>query len=183
MSVNNLVNQFDHIKKILEERIILYKKRQLAIKRTIKAMSRSNINPKPHILLTMLDAHINYIINSIGVKSIEKLLKGNNLDSIKSIESAFKQNSNLYLFFKKLTIDSRLLPLEDDLDKSTFWLFEMAFSLEENTQKNKLICYLQKTSNELIQKIFKGISILDASYTDQVINEFQEFLINYSKSS
>ena len=53
-------SNLNHIILILEERIFLYKKRQLEIKRAVKAYHRADLVPSPLVIQNLLEATLSY---------------------------------------------------------------------------------------------------------------------------
>ena len=160
-----------HILSILKERTLWYKKRQLETKRAIKSMHRLNILPEPIESHTMLDAEINYIINLIGIKTLEEIIdEFKNLEPYKiktHLRNEFKsQLSKNKEFFRNILIS----------EKQSTKLFEVVFSLNDDYQRATIKKILPEFTEQLITRIFKEIVILDEQYTKNVIKDLLEYL-------
>jgi hypothetical protein len=178
MNEVNLAEQFKHISNVLLERVNLYEKRQLETKRAMKAMHRGDVKPDPLTIHYVLEAHVNYYINKIGVNIIENFLKTQDfsISVNKNIESYFSTSNELIDLFSKKLINSKSLPIPDEFtDEITIILFEAVFSNSEDIQRLKISNYLKYSYKILIHEIFKKIVILDDKYTMSIIMDLEKF--------
>ncbi|NHK31361.1 MAG: hypothetical protein FK730_08420 [Asgard group archaeon] len=178
MNELNLVEQFRHITNVLLERVALYEKRQLETKRAIKAMHRGDIKLEPLTIHYMLEAHVSYFINKIGINTIEEFLNSQDfhISDYRNLESFFTSSNELIDLFSEILINSQSLPMQDKyVDEITIILFEAVFSYNEDIQRQKISKYLKYSHKNLIHEIFKKIVILDDKYTSSIILALENF--------
>ncbi|MCK5182992.1 MAG: hypothetical protein KAJ76_03975 [Candidatus Heimdallarchaeota archaeon] len=154
-----------HIRSVLEERTIWYKKRQLETKRAMKAMHRLNTLPEPIETQTMLEAEISYAINKTGIEALTIII--NQFDELNtSITKSHLRRE----FIKQLQEADELFAKEQLSEIQYSALFDVVFSLDENYQRTIIANFILDFGKQLIIKIFKNIVILDETYTVEVID-------------
>ncbi|NHJ48762.1 MAG: hypothetical protein FK733_13335 [Asgard group archaeon] len=179
MKKNVLVDNLNHIIQVIQERIALYNKRQLEIKRSVKTLSRIGTIPSNRVLFLMLDAHINSIVNKIGKQALEEFLISNNTNDL-NINSLFTYNSIVFNHFKKILKKSDL-PLRDSTEQILSFLFDVVFGYSENIRRNKIMLYLKHYHSNLIETIFKQMVILDENYIKETIIQFDMYCKDYKE--
>ncbi|MGC9778829.1 MAG: hypothetical protein HZR80_06260 [Candidatus Heimdallarchaeota archaeon] len=168
---NNNLEQLLHIANILEERIALYKKRQLETKRAIKAMHRANIVPDPFRMQIMLEAGISYEINFIGKKALDNLIQKLNKETKAELSELLKKE-----FFTHINQDKLVIKQINPSKERILPLVDVVFSLDENFQRKEIAKFILQYSEQLVKSIFKEIAIFDQPFTKQVIDNLNSFL-------
>ena len=168
------IQDLQHIANVLEERVLLYKKRKTETKRALKAISRLNQIPDNNVLEIILEAEIQYEVNLAGKLALDKIISdledGKKIDSVKEkIKNQFIENLLL-----RNTIDSSSILANKE--KHYTLLFDMIFTLDEDFQRSKIQLIISNYAEDLIEKIFNEIVILDMIYRNKVITEFKSSL-------
>ncbi|HUU79342.1 MAG TPA: hypothetical protein VMX55_13435 [candidate division Zixibacteria bacterium] len=166
-----------HISNVLEERVILYKKRSIETKRAIKAMHRANLQIDPLAFQIMLEAEIYYEINFAGKKTIDEIISSENNLGLSIIPSQFLQRNYLVKIFLNHIKNSNNT-LSKIKVESLETIFDVVFSLNEDFQRliiRKVIFY---NLHMLIEIIFKNITIIDDEYKEKAIYAIQNYLKN-----
>ena len=154
-----------HIRNVLEERTIWYKKRQLETKRAMKSIHRLNTLPEPIETQTMLEAEIVYAINKTGIEALTIII--NQFDELNtSITKSHLRRE----FIKQLQEADELFVKEQLSEIQYSALFDVVFSLDEDYQRTIIANFILDFGKQLIFKIFKNIVILDETYTVEVID-------------
>ncbi|NHJ04078.1 MAG: hypothetical protein EAX90_04600 [Candidatus Heimdallarchaeota archaeon] len=164
-----------HISKILEERVILYKKRSIETKRAIKAMHRANLQIDPLAFQIMLEAEIFYEIYLAGQKTIDEVISSENNLDLSVIPSQFLQRYYLMKIFV-----SHLKNSNNTLSKikveSLDTLLDVTFCLNEDFQRLIISKVIFHNLQMLIEIVFKKISIIDDEYKEKAIFAIQNYL-------
>ncbi len=171
MKVNSNLEQLLHISNILEERIALYKKRQLETKRAIKAMHRANIVPDPFRIQIMLEAGISYEINFIGKKALDNQIQKLNNKTIAELSKPLKKE-----FFTQIKQNKLVIKQINPSKERILLLVDVVFSLDENFQRKEIAKFILQYSEQLVKSIFKEMAIFDQPFTNQVIENLNSFL-------
>ena len=160
-----------HIRNVLEERTIWYRKRKLETKRAMKSMHRLNTLPEPAETQTMLEADISYTINKTGIKALTIII--NQFDELKtSITKSHLRRE----FIKQLQEVDELFAKERFSEIQYSALFDVVFSLDEDYQRTTIANFILDFGKQLIIRIFKNIVILDETYTMEVIDSLVKYL-------
>lgn len=162
-----------HIYNVLEERIDLYKKRQLETKRAVKSMHRLDVLPEPSAIQTMLEAGISYLINIIGLEALKITIEQFNVMNANNWKEQLRKDFIIQLQDKNIFFEKQQLS-----QKQYSTLFEVVFSLDENFQRKEIANFIHEYTEELITHTFKIISIFDDDYTRKVIDDMTNYLRN-----
>lgn len=162
-----------HIYNVLEERIALYKKRQLETKRAMKSIHRLDMLPDPSVIHTMLEAEISYLINIVGLEALKITIEQFDVTNANNWKKRLRKEFIIQLQDKNIFFEKQQLS-----QKQYSTLFEVVFSLDENFQRKEIASFIHEYTEELITHAFKIISILDDDYTRKVIENLKDHLYN-----
>ncbi|MCE7746450.1 MAG: hypothetical protein GPJ52_15080 [Candidatus Heimdallarchaeota archaeon] len=165
------IRNLEHIYNVLEERTIWYKKRQLETKRAMKSIHRLNTLPDPTETHTMLEAEISYTLNRTGINALKILI-----NQFKELNSGFTKELLRKEFIKQLHEIDEIFADQQISEKQYTSLFEVVFSLDEDYQRTIIANFILDFAEQLINKIFKNIVILDEVYTAEIIESVRNYL-------
>ena len=173
------IDDFNHIKSILIERVDLYKIRCLETKRKIKAMYRAGIKPKPNEIFVILEAEINSHINKIGIEiiniGVKKIQEFIMIKEMNVLELLLKDKDLKKEFTLRLKQNEYFcaLNLKNDFYYS---LYSIVYSLDENYQKTELKSLIQSNIEFFIRKTLKEIAILDEPFIKLLVIDLENYL-------
>ena len=173
---NTSLVPLQHILNVIDERILLYRKRTVETKRAIKAMSRANLPIDPIAFQIMLEAEIIFATNLVGRELLQEVLNRNHKKQI-SYEEVMLLSEDLKKSFVKLIKKSQSILYYLD-QKYLETLFDIILTLDADFERliiNEIIFYNLRT---LIDIIFKEIVIFDSNYKENVIKIVKKFLKN-----
>jgi len=165
------IRNLEHIYNVLEERTIWYKKRQLETKRAMKSIHRLNTLPDPTETHTMLEAEISYTLNRTGINALKIII-----NQFKELNSGFTKELLRKEFIKQLHEIDEIFAEQQISEKQYTSLFEVVFSLDEDYQRTIIANFILDFAEQLINKIFKNIVILDEVYTAEIIESVRNYL-------
>ena len=165
------IRNLEHIYNVLEERTIWYKKRQLETKRAMKSNHRLNTLPDPTETHTMLEAEISYTLNRTGINALKIII-----NQFKELNSGFTKELLRKEFIKQLHEIDEIFADQQISEKQYTSLFEVVFSLDEDYQRTIIANFILDFAEQLINKIFKNIVILDEVYTAEIIESMRNYL-------
>ncbi|MHA1505383.1 MAG: hypothetical protein ACTSPT_09355, partial [Candidatus Heimdallarchaeota archaeon] len=161
-----------HILSVIEEKISLFKKRKLEVKRYLKSIHRSNSLPSASSMFILLDAEIQYAINKAIFHVLTILLqevRENDQFIIKPNENEqslqYEQLIRLLItdtnfikgFGKQISIStSEIAPVLLKVETLKFFL-QVILNPDEEYQREQLSKYMQEHSYELLSVIFERI--------------------------
>ncbi|MHA1531376.1 MAG: hypothetical protein ACTSR6_05185 [Candidatus Heimdallarchaeota archaeon] len=165
------IRNLEHIYNVLEERTFWYKKRQLETKRAMKSIHRLNTLPDPTETHTMLEAEISYTLNRTGINALKIII-----NQFKELNSGFTKELLRKEFIKQLHEIDEIFAEQQISEKQYASLFEVVFSLDEDYQRTIIANFILDFAEQLINKIFKNIVILDEVYTAEIIESVRNYL-------
>jgi len=171
-----------HFIKVLEEYILLYKKRQIEIKRAIKASHRAAILPHPRVLYNLLEANIGYLVASACLKAIQEIPDSSPIAFEKFLaQSVQSKNSNsqfnqLFESFKSfIQKEGQLLSQLQLQDRHFHLLLTYALQVDEEQRKVVLEQFLSDFSSQIIKLVLNEIAIFDQHFINEIISSYQKF--------
>jgi hypothetical protein len=185
------VNNIRHIMYVIEERINLFEKRKLEVKRYLKATHRGNMLPQASSMFILLDAEIRFVINKSIFQVLTNLILGiqeNDQLPTKTIEDDSKlQYEQLIQLLLSDTIiiknfGTEILNSQSEiapflLEAETLSLFlQVILNPNEEYQRKQLSGYIQEFSHELLQVILERITIFDNDFLANTNKLLQEYL-------
>ena len=185
-----------HIVNILEERIFLYKKRRLEIKRYLKSVHRSGILPKSHSVFLLIIAEIQYLLNRstffVLNNLLESISEGNHQvndqlenEQVVAYEELFSLLINDEYFEEKIkehlkTEDSEIKSvLLDEYSLKNF--VKVVLSVDEEFQRKIIAKFAYQHSEELLSLILKKIAIFDIDFlrsTNEILHKHLSDFVN-----
>lgn len=184
------VNNIQHIQSVIQERINLFEKRKLEVKRYLKSTHRANIQPNASSLFILLDAEIRYVINkaiypvlanilqdmqkkdqlALDVKENEQIIQYQEL-----IQLLISDN-NIHDDFRKqiLTIKSEITSIVLKT-KNLHQFLQVILNPDEGFQRKQLSIFIQECSSELLKEILENIAIFDSDFlilTDKLLKKY-----------
>ncbi|MHA1740166.1 MAG: hypothetical protein ACTSXA_03950 [Candidatus Heimdallarchaeota archaeon] len=186
-----------HILSVIEEKISLFKKRKLEVKRYLKSIHRSNSLPSASSMFILLDAEIQYAINKAIFHVLTILLqevRENDQSIIKPNENEqslqYEQLIRLLIidtrfiegFGKQISIStSEIAPVLLKVETLKFFL-QVILNPDEEYQREQLSKYMQEHSYELLSVIFERIAVFDTNFLNNVNKLLQEHINKFKYS-
>lgn len=165
--------KIDHIKAILDERVALYKKRQIEIKRTLKTYHRANLDPTIHLISNLFEAIISYVVNLAASLSLDIMKNDKQFND--NLEKVFLcKNRSFRKSFRKNLEESKIGFQNLKLESSDIDIFcSIVFNLDENYQRTKINEFVSKKIDILIDNILLDITVFDDVFKSKIIKCFQ----------
>ena len=182
-----------HILSVIEEKISLFKKRKLEVKRYLKSIHRSNSLPSASSMFILLDAEIQYTINkaifhvlTILLQEVQEndqlIIKPNENEQSLQYEQLIRllitDTNFIEGFGKQISIStSEITPILLKVETLKIFL-QVILNPDESYQREQLSKYIQEYSFELLSVIFERISIFGTNFLNNVNKLLQEYLMN-----
>ncbi|RLI67608.1 MAG: hypothetical protein DRP02_00290 [Candidatus Gerdarchaeota archaeon] len=176
-NMSKIIDEKTHIINILKEYLSLYKKRQVEIKRAVKAAARAAILPSPRVIFNLLDAIIGYVVSLGAFHTIKELP----LPSKKTREQLFIGtvgiNTPLFKTFASfIRSDESIFNTLYLEDAQIQLLLASVFQQDEEIRRAIIVRLLQNIAPKLLNNVFREIAVFDERYIGQVTESFQAFL-------
>jgi len=179
-----------HILSVIEERVNLFKKRKLEVKRYLKVIHRSNSLPSASSMFILLDAEIQYEINKaifqvltillLEVQENDPIIQPNEIAQSLQYEQLIRllitDTRFIEDFGKQISIStSEIAPIL--LKVETLKLFlQVILNPDEEYQREQLSTFMHEYSYELLSVIFEKIAIFDSNFLVCVNKLLQEHI-------
>jgi len=176
--IDSVQEHLEHIANVMNERVLLYKKRYREIRRSVKAMSRLDEILEPRTTFLVLEAEIQYALNLAGYHAINSLIQELNLNNkwldIGVLSNLVGDEAFREIFTEKIADIDSILKKIDVKKSDLITMIEVVMNLNEDIQRKIIANFILDYIKPLITIVFKDISILDDDYTNKVIENYKQ---------